>query len=67
MEINMKNIIRIITIMPLIIIMILMADDNYKMPPKAIADLVDAPATPGVSLSPNKKQLLILELSLIHI
>ena len=59
----MKNIIRIITIMPLIIIMTLMADDNYKMPPKAIADLVDAPATPGVSLSPNKKQLLILERS----
>jgi hypothetical protein len=31
------------------------------MPPKAIADLVDAPGTPGVSVSPNKKHILILE------
>ena len=35
--------------------------DDYKMPPKAIADLVDAPGTPGVSVSPNKKHILILE------
>ena len=37
--------------------------DDYKMPPKAIADLVDAPGTPGVSVSPNKKHILILERS----
>ena len=35
--------------------------NDYKMPPKAIADLVDAPGTPGVSVSPNKKHILILE------
>lgn len=34
---------------------------GYKMPPKAIADLVDAPPTPAVSLSPNRTVLLILE------
>ena len=33
------------------------------MPPKAIADIVDAPATPGVSISPDKKQILIMERS----
>ena len=37
------------------------ADDDYKMPPKAIADLVDAPVTPSISLSPDKKHILILE------
>ena len=39
----------------------LLADDGYKIPPKAIADLVDAPITPNVRLSPDKKHLLILE------
>ena len=39
------------------------AEDDYKMPPKAIADLVDAPVTPGISLSPDKKHILILERS----
>ncbi len=39
----------------------LSADDDYKIPPKAIADLVDAPVTPSISLSPDKKHLLILE------
>ena len=37
--------------------------NDYKMPPKAIADIVDAPATPGVSISPDKKQILIMERS----
>ena len=31
------------------------------MPPKAIADLVDAPVTPNISISPDKKNILILE------
>ena len=26
---------------------------EYKIPPKAIADIVDAPLTPTMSLSPN--------------
>ncbi|MBD3169260.1 MAG: prolyl oligopeptidase family serine peptidase [candidate division Zixibacteria bacterium] len=34
-------------------------DDGYKMPPKHIADLVDAPWTPGVSISPDYEYLLI--------
>ncbi|MGI9182798.1 MAG: hypothetical protein ACR2H9_20150, partial [Longimicrobiaceae bacterium] len=35
---------------------------GYRVPPKAIADLVDAPPTPAVSLSPDKDWLLLMEL-----
>ena len=45
----------------IIIFSFLLADEGYKMPPKAIADLVDAPVTPNVSISPDKKNILILE------
>ena len=48
-------------IFTLIIFTVAWGGDDYKMPPKAIADLVDAPGTPGVSVSPNKKHILILE------
>ena len=48
-------------IFTLIIFTAVWGGDDYKMPPKAIADLVDAPGTPGVSVSPNKKHILILE------
>ncbi len=34
---------------------------DYQMPPKAIADLVDAPPTPGVLRAPNNRWMLILE------
>lgn len=33
----------------------------YQTPPQAIVDLVDAPNTPAVSLSPDKKTLLLIE------
>jgi len=33
----------------------------YRMPPKAIADLVDAPPTPAVSVGPNRQWMLIME------
>lgn len=36
-------------------------DINYQMPPKAIADLADAPLTPAVMLSPNGTTMLIME------
>ena len=39
----------------------LTAQTTYKMPPKAIADLVDAPPTPGVSIDPATKWMLILD------
>ena len=41
----------------------LQAQDNlsYQTPPKAIADLIDAPPTPGVSLSPSNENMLLLE------
>ena len=52
-----------IIILCLLVLPSLSADDGYKMPPKAIADLVDAPVTPNVSLSPDKKHILILERS----
>ena len=61
----MKNIkyhfVKNILILVFLIFQFLLADDEYKMPPKAIADLVDAPVTPNVSLSPDKKNILILE------
>lgn len=34
---------------------------NYQMPPKVIADMIDAPPTPGVSMDPNHEWVLILE------
>ena len=37
------------------------AAGDYQMPPKAIADLVDAPPTPGVMRDPNNRWMLILE------
>ena len=37
--------------------------NEYKIPPKAIADIVDAPLTPTMSLSPNKIDYLILNRS----
>jgi dipeptidyl aminopeptidase/acylaminoacyl peptidase len=36
-------------------------DQKYMMPPQAIADLVDAPMTPMVLISPDSQYLLILE------
>ena len=36
------------------------ADLGYQMPPKIMADLVDAPRRPGVTLSDNKQWLAIL-------
>ena len=53
--------IKMSVIFTLIIFTAAWAENDYKMPPKAIADLVDAPGTPGVSVSPNKKHILILE------
>ena len=44
----MKKIILALSV-PIIIIA-----SEYKIPPKAIADIVDAPLTPTMSLSPNK-------------
>ena len=40
---------------------VLIDDDGYKMPPKAIVDIVDAPMTPRISISPDKKHVLLLE------
>jgi dipeptidyl aminopeptidase/acylaminoacyl peptidase len=36
------------------------AQDGYKMPPKEIADLVDAPVTPYVLLNPDGDQILLM-------
>lgn len=32
---------------------------GYQMPPQAIADLIDAPPTPGVSISPDQQWMLL--------
>ena len=53
--------INISVIFTLIIFSFTLAEEGYKMPPKAIADLVDAPVTPNISISPDKKNILILE------
>ncbi|MCZ6698376.1 MAG: prolyl oligopeptidase family serine peptidase, partial [Planctomycetota bacterium] len=34
---------------------------GYRMPPKAIVDLVDAPPTPSVRVDPNKRWMVLLE------
>ena len=34
---------------------------GYQMPAKAIADLIDAPPTPGVSISPDDRWMLLLD------
>ena len=34
---------------------------GYQMPPQVLADIIDAPPTPGVYLSPDKEWLLLLE------
>lgn len=34
---------------------------NYQMPPKTIADLIDAPPAPWVAIDPNQQWLLIME------
>lgn len=34
---------------------------GYKLPPQSLVDLVDAPTTPGISLSPDNRTMLLLE------
>ncbi|MEL6922506.1 MAG: prolyl oligopeptidase family serine peptidase, partial [Bacteroidota bacterium] len=36
-------------------------DINYQLPPKEIAELIDAPPTPAASLSPSGKWMLLLD------
>lgn len=38
-----------------------MGQEGYQTPPEALARLVDAPATPALSVSPDEKHLLLLE------
>jgi len=38
------------------------SNTKYRMPPKAIADLVDAPLPPSVSISPNRDWMLLMEM-----
>ena len=52
-----------IFIMSMLFATMAFAQDNpgYQTPPKAIADLIDAPVTPGLSISPNDDWLLLME------
>ena len=34
---------------------------NYQVPPKAISDLIDAPPTPAISLSPKRDRMIIMQ------
>ncbi|NNF58845.1 MAG: S9 family peptidase, partial [Rhodothermaceae bacterium] len=38
-----------------------LAQEGYQTPPPALAKLADAPATPGVSLSPDRTMMLLME------
>ena len=48
-------------ILSLVLVFSFSKSEDYKMPPKAIADIVDAPLTPTLSMSPDKKNYAILE------
>jgi hypothetical protein len=37
------------------------AADTYRTPPSPLADIVDAPPTPAVSLSPDHRRALLIE------
>jgi dipeptidyl aminopeptidase/acylaminoacyl peptidase len=37
------------------------AEESYRLPPQPMIELVDAPATPAVLLSPDRRDLLLLE------
>jgi dipeptidyl aminopeptidase/acylaminoacyl peptidase len=37
------------------------APNSYQVPPKAIADLIEAPSTPVISISPDNKWMLVIE------
>jgi len=41
--------------------LVLQAQSAYKMPPKAIADIIDAPVTPQAVLSPRRDAMLLVE------
>jgi dipeptidyl aminopeptidase/acylaminoacyl peptidase len=58
----MKNILRYTLLIPLIWVMAagVSAQDSYRMPPPEVAALVDAPATPGLVLSPDRSIMLLL-------
>src|SRR5690348_8919415 len=38
-----------------------LAQQGYRMPPRAIADLIDAPITPEVSVGPDRQWMLLME------
>ena len=59
----MRNRVKAKIIIYFLINVFVIGGNDYKMPPKAIADIVDAPALPGISISPEKNQLLIMERS----
>ena len=58
-----RKLLRALSLIPLIaMITPIFAQENltYQMPPKAIADLIDAESTPAASLSPAGDQMLLL-------
>ncbi|MEZ4935178.1 MAG: hypothetical protein R2788_23970 [Saprospiraceae bacterium] len=56
---------RTITIffIPMLLSIMAYSQENigYQIPPKPIADLIDAAPTPGLSISPNDEWLLLME------
>ena len=37
------------------------AEEGYRLPPQEVVDIVDAPATPGVRISPDLQHMLLVE------
>lgn len=59
----MKRILSFLFLIAFFCISVLSAQDSggYKTPPKALADLVDAPQTPYISVSPDEEWLLLIQ------
>ncbi len=56
----MKNLFAVVMLLLVWATTNLYAQTNYQMPPPEVADLVDAPANPGMSLSPDRSTALLL-------
>ena len=35
---------------------------SYKLPPQAVVDIIDAPPAPGISFSPDREWMLLVDL-----
>jgi dipeptidyl aminopeptidase/acylaminoacyl peptidase len=55
------NLIQLVILLLIMTTMTAQETTSYQMPPKAIADLIDAAPTPGLSISPISDRMLLLD------